>query len=373
MTAEGPLVMGEPLFAVPGLIPPNEKEIVNFTFYNSIVQVSKNNMTCEYFCCCRCHDAKESIPRHKILGYDFTADEWWPCLTICPGCPCCCKNQKYLELGMMNGEKVILMRPKPGMFSNTDWPDDLPGAIKNYVFSPLDTVGDKAQLLGHMVKDGISKKAELELPLSGELPKPVMTSSGDTEKFQVTYGKKGSGRYSLLRFMPGYLSMEWGDNPRCGYPCCCVKNPCNVLSHDTVIPRFVITGYQTSSSDLCCGICSAIGCATCCRFRNLTLFTGQTIKYKTPLGFEVEVPVTYDFPISSKGDDFDESALADYVYGAVGNFGTQLHAVNHMIEGGLAEKLTITENVLDFMGGSPAAQEMQRTTENLMYKSRDLV
>ena len=104
-----------------------------------------------------------------------------------------------------------------------------------------------------------------------------------------------------------------------------------------------------------------MGLATCCKFRNVTLFTGQTIKYEAPFGLPpIEVPINYEFPVSSKGDGFDEAALADYVYGAVGSFGTQLHAVNHMIEGGLADKLIIRENVLDFIGGSPDPNAMQR-------------
>ena len=115
-----------------------------------------------------------------------------------------------------------------------------------------------------------------------------------------------------------------------------------------------------------------MGLAVCCRFRNVTLYTGQKVKYDNPCAPDhpIEIPVTYEFPVSSKGDGFDESLLADYVYGAVGNFGTQLHAVNHMIEGGLADKLNIRENVLDFIGGSPDAQAMQRT-DNVMYKSKD--
>ena len=212
---------------VPGLIPPDEKTIVNFTFYNSIVQVMKSSMTWEYFCCCRCHKTTESIPRHKILGYDFTADEW--CCTVC-----CFKNEKFLELGMMNGEKIFLQRPKPGVFNNTDWPEELPETVRNYVFSPLDSVGERAQLLSHMIGDGISKKAALKLPLTGPLPPPVKSSGEATELFQVSYGKKGQGRFSMLRFSPGYLSMEWGDSPYCNKPCCCIKNLANVLSHNTV-------------------------------------------------------------------------------------------------------------------------------------------
>ena len=58
-------------------------------------------------------------------------------------------------------------------------------------------------------------------------------------------------------------------------------------------------------------------------------------------------PKEYNIPAS---DELDKESLKNYVYGAVLDFGPDLHVINHLVGGGIANKIKIKDDVRRFLG-----------------------
>ena len=80
----------------------------------------------------------------------------------------------------------------------------------------------------------------------------------------------------------------------------------------------------------------------------LYLFVAQaTEKIQVGCGLpDIEIPIWYEFPA---GSDYDKEQLKNYVYGPAIDFGPDLHIVNHLIRGGLANPLEINEELKSFL------------------------
>lgn len=120
-----------------------------------------------------------------------------------------------------------------------------------------------------------------------------------------------------------------------------------------VVPRFMINEYATDDSDLCCGLCC------CCKSAQVHLQSVEKNHLHLNLAclgkFDVESNETYEFV---SGTFTDKQLIRDYVYGSVNARSTEIHAANHLVHGGLIEKLVIEEELNSLL--VPSHQQMNR-------------
>jgi hypothetical protein len=111
-----------------------------------------------------------------------------------------------------------------------------------------------------------------------------------------------------------------------------------------VLPRYHLVGYETGESELCKGCCCC--CAKQFRSNNLLLHTSQKININLGLFGSIQEAVTFD--IQTDGN-FDQEELRNYVYGAVIERSAEIHAANHLIHGGLSDKLDSRDELVSFL------------------------
>lgn len=201
--------------------------VVNPKFTNKIVQFSTPSIKSECCCLCRTFETNTVIPRHKLLSYDLQSEE-------CVICSCCDrKSLTILTSDFIEGPiplPLVLNFSTDPKIPGTQFPADLPLNLKEYIFSPLNQVAESAQLISHMTKDGISEKLDVGLKLTDRV-KPAATEDPQV-LFEVKMGTRGRGKFSDVKFYPSYVSMVYGNNPKCCYGYLC--NPCIITSHEMV-------------------------------------------------------------------------------------------------------------------------------------------
>lgn len=150
---------------------------------------------------------------------------------------CCCCLADKKDLFIKTSDTDILGLPLYLHF----WTDkrtprlkfsaELPNQVKNYIFAPLNGIADNAQLLSHLMEDGIAQKMVAQFKMSTD---EAMDFSMDEKNpiFEVNYGKKGFGKYTEVKFFPSYISMQYGNNAKCCFGK--LLNPCKIQSHETV-------------------------------------------------------------------------------------------------------------------------------------------
>jgi hypothetical protein len=209
--------------------------LVKPKFTESAIKVNMPTLSCDFLCCCRNGMTHSVISRHKLLSYDFTSDEWnfGSCTGLCK-CVCCLTDKKSLSImtsdKMLSGLPVYLDFFTDPSNSSTVFPAELPGQIKNYIFSPLNGIADNAQLISHMKKDGIIDKMSLKFKLSDKVS--FAAAPMQEALFDVKMGTKGKGQFSAAKFYPSYIDMVYGSNAKC-----CgglLTHPCLIQSHEMV-------------------------------------------------------------------------------------------------------------------------------------------
>lgn len=331
-----------------------KKALVKPKFTESAIKVNMPTLSCDFLCCCRNGMTHSVISRHKLLSYDFTSDEWnfGSCTGLCK-CVCCLTDKKSLSImtsdKMLSGLPVYLDFFTDPSNSSTVFPAELPGQIKNYIFSPLNGIADNAQLISHMKKDGIIDKMSMKFKLSDKVS--FAAAPMQEALFDVKMGTKGKGQFSAAKFYPSYIDMVYGSNAKC-----CgglLTHPCLIQSHEMVIPKFQVTGYETSETDLCWGCC----CCFNCKSNQIKITTSQSSRIDLGPCGKLEIPTTYELPFGSDAG-FDQLALESYVYGSVQSMSTELHATNHLLAAGLTEQLAVSEELKSFL--SPSADAIER-------------
>jgi len=323
---------------------------VNPKFTKALVMVEHPVASCEYGCCLRVGSANDFIPRHKLLGYDFQTTEW-NCGFCTPFMRCCCGEFKGLTIETsdkdVTGSPLALSFYQP--ITGPGFSKDLPGQIKSYIFKSLDGVGEKAQLISHMIEDGIVDSAGIQLnfKLSEEMSEQAGQTELEEPLFSVAYGTKGVGKYSSIKFFPSYVAMDYGNNTTCLGGMCC--NPFQLQTHDMVVPRFKVVGYNSLESDLCGGLCC------CCKSSSLVIRTSERAYFCPQFcGKKLEYTKVHSVA-SDKG--LDHAALMSYVYGPIQDSTTALHATNHLIGSRLAGPIKISESLSGFL--SPSANAIK--------------
>jgi len=121
---------------------------------------------------------------------------------------------------------------------------ELPGQIKDYIFSPLNGISSNAQLISHMMKDGLIDNLNLDFKTSGS--SIAHFSENQNVLFEINKGERGKGKFSEVKFYPSYVSLVYGNNSKCcmGY----FTNCCMVQSHETVIFQIQTSCIHTSFS-----------------------------------------------------------------------------------------------------------------------------
>jgi len=121
-----------------------------------------------------------------------------------------------------------------------------------------------------------------------------------------------------------------------------------------VIPRFIVTGIDSDESSLsfCC-----LTCCSCYKKADIKITTSQSTIINAGFLGVYSIPVTYEFPYQI--DSIDKIAIRDYVYGALDKKSIELHAMNHLLNGGLTKDIVVEEDFQSYIGG-PSALSMDR-------------
>ncbi len=241
--------------------------LVNPKFSSNLVQLMMPTSSVEYCCCLRKGVTNTAIPRHNLLGFDFTSDEWnFGCLTCCMKFCCCLSDNKALSI--MTSDVVPGPVPLPVFLnfytdpknSKTGFSKELPNQMKDYIFSPLNGISSNAQLISHMMKDGLVDKVQLDFKIGGK--SAVEASPSQAALFEINSGTRGNGKFSEVKFFPSYVSMVYGNNGKCCMGMC--KNPCMIQSHEQVkydfFKRLLLSFYLF----ICLSVCLYIfipGCS----------------------------------------------------------------------------------------------------------------
>lgn len=214
-------------------------EYVQTQFDDDVVQVtipSNRLFFSTALCCCLSKQVKTSkiIPRHKLLGYDFINDEWdFGCCTSFIKCCCCLSDFSSLSIKTSDKTPGPIGFPVSLNFytsASQKFSPALPQQMKEYIFSSLSGISDNAQLMSHMIADGIAEKMDLDFKLTDN----VEISAAVTQQphFELNYGTRGRGTFSAVKFFPGYVSATYGENASCCYGI--GNNPFRTISHEAV-------------------------------------------------------------------------------------------------------------------------------------------
>jgi len=199
-------------------------------FKETFVEFKTPSWSFENCCCYRKRFVTTVVPRHKLVGYDFWADEWnFGMCTKLIKCCCCLADKKALTIMTSDKTPGYIALPVYLNFFG-DFAKELPDNMKDYIFSSLNGVAENAQLMSHMQHDGLIEDVKLDFKIAGGSPAQAMPRQ--EALFVINYGTKGSGRFSNVKFYPAYVSLIYGNNTKCCYNYC--RHPCRVVSHDSV-------------------------------------------------------------------------------------------------------------------------------------------
>jgi hypothetical protein len=198
-------------------------------FTDTAIELAMPTFTCVNCCCIRKNVTNTVIPRHKLLSFDFSSDEYnYGCCTLA--------GKKALSImtsdktpGPVSLPVYLDFYTDPG-FSATKFPSDLPDNIKDYIFSPLNGIVDNAHLISHMKKDGLIHDMELNFSVSDKIS--ITAESVDDVLFGIKKGTKGKGYFTDAKFHPSFISLMYGNNAKCCFGK--FKHPCLIQSHEMV-------------------------------------------------------------------------------------------------------------------------------------------